>query len=283
MRPSITAAILFNFISTFSIFVNSKNQQALQNSTHHPQHRPFNRKVIKFVIFANQRTGSTFLCELLSHHPSVVMNYEIFNMDNNLHTKIVYKQLIPNALLIKRKEKPKEFLNKIWSLSNGKLAVGFKIFPNHINQSDVKRLLLLDTSIKKIILIRSDILSVYMSYMAAKEAHAWSKLDTSNFKYKSIISDLQSTNQSYMLLEYNNDLNKEIIVQTSDNIQTFLGLRKFDSNKMFSSTTLIKQARTPIQLRISNWDALPQSIQEYANRNLNFLRTDITTAAPMDP
>eukprot|EP01041_Mallomonas_annulata_P002636 gene2636-5172_t len=115
----------------------------------------------KFVIFTAQRTGSTYLCELLSKHPSILMNYEIFNDKNDSYRRIIYEHEMSPSILSKRIEHPEPFLEKIWYLTGNRTAVGFKIFFFHIHESEVERLLLQNKSIKKIILIRADLLGVY--------------------------------------------------------------------------------------------------------------------------
>eukprot|EP01041_Mallomonas_annulata_P006458 gene6458-13050_t len=244
--------------------------------------------ITKFVIFAASRTGSTYLCELLSKHPSVLMNYEIFNAPNNTFRRIVFEDYIPKSIILNRRINPGPFLEKIWNLTGNKSAIGFKIFYNHIlDRTGVERLLLLDKDIKKIVLMRSDILRVYVSYIQAKKTKTWSKLDTSNAThtvnitdfniYKTtylswfhmIISKLKLTRQKFSLIEYNNDLNKENVVQTLDHIQHFLGVPQFDSNQMLNGTQLVKQASTPIEKRISNWNDLPEYIRAYSNVNMS--------------
>eukprot|EP01041_Mallomonas_annulata_P002415 gene2415-4685_t len=129
----------------------------------------------KFVIFAGQRTGSTYLCELLSQHPSILMNYEIFNHRNDSYRRIVYQHEISPSILSNRIKHPEPFLEKIWHLTGNRTAVGFKIFFFHIRESDVERLLLQNKSIKKIILIRSDLLGVFLSLEQAIYSKHWSK------------------------------------------------------------------------------------------------------------
>eukprot|EP01041_Mallomonas_annulata_P012020 gene12020-25182_t len=219
---------------------------------------------IKFVIFTAARTGSTYLCDLLSRHPSLEMNYEIFNPRNGPFVRIVHQHQIPNSFLINKRHNPKAFLDKVWSLSsdnNITSAVGFKIFHNHLDWSVVENLLILDQSIKKIILVRSDILSVYLSHTIALQTKIWSKVNTSNYtiemnvtefnSYKDIyidwfhmiLSRLRLTRQKYVLLEYNHDLDDvNNVRQTLDSIQSFLGVSRTDPDDMLNSTTFIKQA-----------------------------------------
>eukprot|EP01041_Mallomonas_annulata_P002634 gene2634-5169_t len=90
----------------------------------------------KFVIFTAQRTGSTYLCELLSKHSSILMNYEIFNKLNDSYRRIVFEHDMPLSIVSKRIQNPGPFLENIWRMSGNRTAVGFKIFYYHIHKNE---------------------------------------------------------------------------------------------------------------------------------------------------
>eukprot|EP01041_Mallomonas_annulata_P008499 gene8499-17528_t len=287
MKSAILAMVLLEFILALISQLDSK--YPVVKGLIRDNDIPNKLGITKFVIFSNEHMGSTYLCDLINRHPSIEMRNDLFNLENSPFTRIVHQHQMSNSIFTNRRRNPKVFLDKVWSLSSGNnrtSAVGFKIFHNHLDWSVVENLLILDHSIKKIILIRSDILSVYVSYTLALESKRWSKLDTSHIikevdvtafeKYKDtyihwfhmILSRLRLTRQKYVLLEYNHDLdNASNVRHTLDSIQSFLGVSRTDPDIMLNSTTFIKQASSgaPIEQRISNWESLPESVKAYAN------------------
>lgn len=115
----------------------------------------------RFIILAWQRTGSNLLCGMLHNHPQVMMHNEIFNR-SKIHS--YHKNLIDNNWSIEKRNKDKtKFINWLFEQKMNKHAVGFKLFPEHIDDSEDFVTLLSDPTIKKIILKRNDAMSVYAS------------------------------------------------------------------------------------------------------------------------
>ena len=131
---------------------------------------------VPFVVFAFQRTGSNLLCNLIGQHSEVAMHYEIFN------DKAIYAHdgtTTRDDAIKSRDLSPAQFLSDMYSveeraqiLGGGKpLAVGFKVFPEHICRSAKSRGLfeevLADTRVRKIVLHRRNRLAACESALRA--------------------------------------------------------------------------------------------------------------------
>lgn len=131
---------------------------------------------VPFVVFAFQRTGSNLLCNLIGQHSEVAMHYEIFN------DKAIYAHdgtTTRDDAIKSRDLSPAQFLSDMYSveeraqiLGGGKpLAVGFKVFPEHICRSAKSRGLfeevLADTRVRKIVLHRRNRLAACVSALRA--------------------------------------------------------------------------------------------------------------------
>src|SRR5204863_4584463 len=122
-----------------------------------------------FVIIASPRTGSTHLTALLHKHSDIICHGELFHpkMKNPLKRWQSSDQ-VPNGvneMVELRKSDPKKFLRLVFSNDHGGKHVGFKIFNGHNNE--ILDELIADTSVKKVVLFRPNLLAVYSSSQIA--------------------------------------------------------------------------------------------------------------------
>jgi hypothetical protein len=123
-----------------------------------------------FVIMAWPRTGSSHLVHLLNSHGEILCNGEIFQ--SGIASLAVRwpksdrKVGLMDELVRLRREDPEAFLDRILARDYEREYVGFKIFPDH--NDEVLAQLVADTSIRKIILLRRNILAVFSSAMIAR-------------------------------------------------------------------------------------------------------------------
>lgn len=87
-----------------------------------------------FVILAQPRTGSTFLCDLLDGHPTAVCHGELFHARCIFYARtFVHPRLEREQAAELRQASPLAFLDEVVvaSLTDGIGRVGFKLFPGH--------------------------------------------------------------------------------------------------------------------------------------------------------
>jgi len=124
---------------------------------------------MRFVIIASPRTGSSHLTKLLDQQSDIVCNGEIF------HPKKVYvhweKADKPRDVLEQlaelRGRDPRAFLDRVYAQNYGCAHVGFKIFSGH--NDDIFDELVKDRAIRKIVLLRRNILASYSSSLIAQK------------------------------------------------------------------------------------------------------------------
>jgi glycosyltransferase involved in cell wall biosynthesis len=134
-----------------------------------------------FVILTFQRTGSNFLCGKLHNHHEIIMHNEIWNDAKiwTYQTEDILADPSWNWDIIRRNENPMEFFDDIFHRKSMKKenckAVGFKLFPDHFNDSndDIMKRLLADKRIKKIILRRDNYLDVYASKLRSDKTGSY--------------------------------------------------------------------------------------------------------------
>mmetsp|Transcript_2568 Transcript_2568/g.4601 ORF Transcript_2568/g.4601 Transcript_2568/m.4601 type:complete len:211 (-) Transcript_2568:1761-2393(-) len=136
----------------------------------------------RYVILSSARTGSTLLATSLSQHPEIFSHHELLQpVNSNMDPKA--RHLFPpppistderRALQNSRRANLATFLSSIWNATlPGTKAVGFKLQRGHLPHAAVKYHLLNDTTIKKIVLFRSDLLGMLASIAAAQSSGNW--------------------------------------------------------------------------------------------------------------
>jgi hypothetical protein len=128
--------------------------------------------LVRFAIVGLQRTGSSYLVNLLWNHPEIHCCGEIFNTGSvNLRWpeemgRRRARREIARELKELRPRDPQAFLQRIFAIDFGTKAVGFKIFPVH-NKPMFERILE-DRDIAKIVHSRDNGLARYASLRAAR-------------------------------------------------------------------------------------------------------------------
>lgn len=125
-----------------------------------------------FAIIFLPRTGSNLLAGMLDSHPDIICHHEVFNPDA-VHRSLTYKHTsLSFGTVAERDADPFAFLSRVYSFSDGRRAVGFKIAPR---QNDLALLsLLLCRRIRKILLHRRNHLHAYTSFLIAHQTRVWS-------------------------------------------------------------------------------------------------------------
>lgn len=149
------------------------------------------------AILAIPRTGTNYLCDLISKFDEIDSLYEIFHKDavylgNNeqLRQNIIehinkeYDLAIDNfrdpAFVNFVSNNHQAFLDII-ALESQKKYVSFKIFSNHLKRDKLRDLIIQNRQITKII-VKRNLLDVYLSGKIAQQTNQWGKADTSKFK-----------------------------------------------------------------------------------------------------
>jgi glycosyltransferase involved in cell wall biosynthesis/LPS sulfotransferase NodH len=138
------------------------------------------KKRARFIIIATPRSGSNFLANTLNSHPEIKCYGEVFNL--NADSSFKNKTLEENKE--DRRTHPLSFANRLWSESEDKKAAGFKIMTHqspeiilHVSKDD---------QIKKIVLIRKNILKQYVSLKIAEKTDIWQKKRGKDERHKKV-------------------------------------------------------------------------------------------------
>src|SRR5262249_52052771 len=108
--------------------------------------------IVKFVIFAFPRSGSTYLCSRLENHPGILCHYELFHPDA-IAPAAGFVDRVPEFRAFTpttRDQDIRAFVDTVFEHDLGAHAVGFKIFLDH-NEA-AQDLILNDRSILKVLL-----------------------------------------------------------------------------------------------------------------------------------
>jgi len=238
-----------------------------------------NKEYINYVIFANQRTGSTLLTKTLAEHSQVMgfgelFNKAIVNFNDKGHNVLNGRER--NKIL--RDLFPNQFYEKIIKIGYKEKikAVGFKAFLEHFNNGEKSKILqslIQDSNLHVIHLHRINYLDMFFSLKRAQTLNKWHykkneevkevnlALNPSEFisfakKYESDTHEIKKIFSNHPFLE----LSYEQMSINFDNellkIQKFLGLKienlmKRDSKKI--ETRSLKE-------KISNYDEFAHEI-----------------------
>lgn len=174
--------------------------------------------VTSVVWISLPRTGTNYLCKLLQNHHRIESHYEIFHK-HNFYAKVENRTKIVNFI---NKQYSKKFSNYQdpnlirWIHENPhslletlkknslKKYFSFKIFPGQLNQNLVTKTIINDNSIKKI-LVKRNLLDVYVSRGIAMNLKKWGHVDTSKMKLEIDFDDFFKwynwANRWYQLFE----------------------------------------------------------------------------------
>ena len=132
---------------------------------------------MRFVIICAARTGSSHLVSVLSGHPELLVNGNVFDdkAEGRLYVFWQKEQLTPELkaeLVDLRKRDPEAFLEQIFRTNHGRTHVGFKMFGGE-NDPMLDRIID-DASIKKIVLYRRNALANFSSALVARKTGKYS-------------------------------------------------------------------------------------------------------------
>lgn len=242
---------------------------------------------MRFVIIASARTGSSHLVNVLGGHPEIFCHGNVFAQHmmatfwpKGSRPPASEVGAIKSDLRDLRERDPDAFLERVFSTDFGRAHVGFKIFRG---QNDpVLEKLVADSSIRKIVLFRRNVLANYSSAMLAKESQVWdvqkgkeqgkpSKVEFeedqfvifhNNFirYYRDVISGLTGSRQSFHLINYE-EINDPLMLAATINFIGADGNHIIGSNKM--KKIQVKQNTSDILERFSN----PDDAEAFLARN----------------
>ncbi len=125
---------------------------------------------VRFVILAAPRTGSNWLCTLLDSHPAVLCHHEVFN-PAGIHLARSRRQQIDLGSVAARDRDRRGTLERLWRLSFGCHAVGFKV--TREQPAAVFETVFADAGIRVLVLRRRHRLRTYLSERLAEETGRW--------------------------------------------------------------------------------------------------------------
>jgi hypothetical protein len=207
---------------------------------------------MRFVIIAAPRTGSSHLSSLLYRHPAICCHGELFN-PNRVHFRSAAhkgdsegKQRLERELRELRSTDSSAFLERIYTLDDGRAHVGFKIFSNH--HPKMLKMLLMNEAIAKIVLYRANVLARFASMLAAKSSKTWGpaperplvEFDAEQFTenmneyvsyFKRVLKLLNTSGQRYFFIR-SDELNNELrIAQLLSFLDADLSVSEIPSGK----------------------------------------------------
>jgi len=231
-----------------------------------------NRNYQKFIVFTNPRSGSSLMVGTLRKHPQIVGFGELFHGPSPGFGVEGYENCRDKFTILRNKY-PVELLERyvFSSYRDDIRAVGFKLFPHHIDNDRFECLwqwLEGKREIKIIYLTRQNLLARYTSYLIARKDERFS-----------IASESQRTrititiNPEECLVEFRKNMyfnekirkclkHHEVIELTYEElagdphsrikeVQQFLGVDVCDLD-----ISLVKQEIRPLSDVIDNYDAL---------------------------
>ncbi len=145
----------------------------------------------KFLILSSQRSGSTYLQQLLNSHPEIIVGGEIFN-NNPRH--LIEKEHITEELVNLKDTDPEEFLNHFF-LSKAKSStklIGFRLFYEHgwSQRESVWNIFKNIPDLSLIHLQRKNYLKQFLSLKLAEKTSHWVRKKTEQpIEYEPILID----------------------------------------------------------------------------------------------
>jgi len=122
----------------------------------------------RFVVLASPRVGSNIFIATLNQFPHITAHYELFHPEHIYASSADGSALVSNYSLRDRDEDPVSFLDSLWAKSRKlsanrtefRPAVGFKLFEGQLPSSTLQWAILQDCGLKKIVLVRENVLDV---------------------------------------------------------------------------------------------------------------------------
>ena len=149
-----------------------------------------NQDYQKYIIMSHPRSGSTMLTGILSQHSQIISFHELFHSRHiQFYTRGYNNHSKP--LLLLRYCYPTYFLDHFIfpAYSENIKAVGFKVFPVHLNRipfAPVWEWLNCNKDVKVIFLTRRNLLATYLSLEKARKSGRWAIRDTSKLDKENV-------------------------------------------------------------------------------------------------
>ena len=237
------------------------------------EHQDYN----KFIVLGHPRSGSSMLISTLRKHPQIVSFGEIF------HPRSVFLNFNPNRntislnrILALRNKYPVEFLDRFifTSYKNDLKAIGFKLFPEHIENirfNSIWNWLESNKDVKIILLKRQNLLASYASFLLAIKDNKWNikdeldrtkstvNIDPENLskyisKRKSYDDKIKRNIRYHKILEINYEEMSKNSVYTMRMVQDFL-----ETEILNLKVRLVKQEIRALPEVIENFEELKAS------------------------
>jgi hypothetical protein len=242
-----------------------------------------------FVIISSRRSGSSHFVNTLGGHPEIMCHGNVFASGlmpvfwpKDHPASPGEMEATKTELRDLRDSDPRAFLERVFATSHGRPHVGFKIF--HRQNDKILRRVIKSSSVRKIVLVRGNLLARYSSQLAAHETGKWGGrqvraeeapkvcFDAGEFMrfcnnhteyYASVLNRLLAKREPHHLVKYE-DINDPLLLRRAIN---FIGA---DPDKPILESeqrkTQIKQLSSDIVSRFANVDELKEFL---ANHNLN--------------
>lgn len=217
-------------------------------------------KLSRFVILSTGRSGSNLLCWALSEHPNV---HSFLEPLKTVKGDVIGGQSFADW------DDPIEFCERvIWNPANagGKTTIGFKLFFAHARQK-LSHMVIWDylrerDDVKKVILIRENVIDQYLSFLRAKNSGYW---HAESLKQRNV--DLDVARRRY---------NRKIWVNPR-------AVRHQLDSLYAGQSWLINNFSDKNSIRI-DYTAMSQDLQGVMNRVFDFLGEEpVTIATKFDP
>lgn len=227
--------------------------------------------VTPFVILFLPRTGSNYLASMLDTHDDILCHHEIF-LPGSIHRSLSVREGTLEMDLGRPEERdsdPIAFLRRVLAMNAGFRAVGFKLSLADPRRSLIASLVL-NRSVRKIVVRRDNWLQVYTSALIAEQTNKFLEfaderdthpgdtvrvnVDTNQFvryarkrriAYRALGAMLRATGQPFIEVEYRDIQEPEKVRQ----VLRFLGV---DGTVALRARTT-KQNPNRLADRIENW------------------------------
>jgi LPS sulfotransferase NodH len=233
-----------------------------------------------FVILFVARTGSNLLAGMLDTHPQILCHHELFPSGPAPHRSLSVREgklALDLGTAEERDRDPIGFLSRMYKLNAGAKAVGFKMGLSDPNVG-VLLALILNRSIRKVVLRRENWLQVYTSALIAEQTHTFIRfegdaktpepasqgviVDADKFivyvrkrqlAYRGLRGLAQLTSQQFFEISYEQIKDSAVIGRLLE----FLGV---EADAQLRERT-VKQNPPRLQDRISNYEELSRRLQ----------------------
>ena len=127
----------------------------------------------RVIVFAARRTGSSFLVNLLRTHPDVLMHGELFHVRDIHDASDGYHghELPHEDVFEVRRRSPLGMLHHVQCHTEGRRAVGLKVFRDHLSPRNWQKLWSWCTVC--VVLRREDVRAQYGSLLRARATGRW--------------------------------------------------------------------------------------------------------------